>query len=150
MENFKIFAVVFLVLTFFYFTQSVPLCRVDIVSSSNSSTPAPKAIYTSDEVLKIQSYNISVFNVRGQSMYPTIKDNSQCICVKKDNYKLGDIVAFVLHYKGENQAIMHRIYSINNSIIITKGDYNNFTDPKITEKNIICSVPYVPRFMVFK
>ena len=144
METFKIFVIVFITLTVFYFTESVPLCKLYL----DGETPPKSATYSTSEVLEIKSYNLTLLNVRGESMFPTIKDNSQCMCVKKNNYGVNDIISFILKYNGENLAIVHRINSINGDIVITKGDNNNFTDPEITKNDILCSVPSVPRYMV--
>ena len=144
MENFKIFVIVFVILSVFYFTESVPLCKLYLGNETNPE----KAVYSTSEVLEIKNYNLTLLHVKGTSMLPTIQDNSQCLCVKKKNYMVGDIISFMLGYNGENLGIIHRINSINGDIITTKGDNNNFTDPSIPKSNVICSVPYVPRYMV--
>lgn len=143
MENFKIFVIIFIILTIFYFIESVPFCRL----APDNGNHSEKAVYSTNEVLEIKSYNLTLLYVRGISMLPTIQDNSQCLCVKKKSYMVGDIIFFTLRYNGENMAIAHRINSINGEEIITKGDNNNFTDPVINSENIICSVPKIPRYL---
>lgn len=145
MEKFKIFTIIFIILCIFYFTESVPFCRF---VPDDRNHPG-KAVYSTDEVLQIKDYNLTLLYVKGTSMLQTIQDNSQCLCIKKKSYDVGDIIFFILRYNGENLAIIHRINSINGESIITKGDNNNWTDPSIPKENVICSVPNVPRYLTY-
>lgn len=48
--------------------------------------------------------------INGRSMEPGINSGQKCLCVKQDNYKVGDIVAYYIR-KGSNKVelISHRI-----------------------------------------
>lgn len=149
MENFKIFIILFIILSIFYFTESVPFCTLPITAGEDSVDNSIRVVYSADEVLEIKNYNLTFLSVHGTSMVPTIEDNSKCLCVKKENYEVGNIVFFMLNYNNENLAILHRINSINGDTIITKGDNNNFTDPSIIKDDVLCFVPNVPRYLTF-
>lgn len=77
--------------------------------------------------------------VLSDSMYPTIKTGDVIMVVPKDEYKVGDIVAF------EDGAIIvtHRIIDENeDGTFVTKGDYigNSRDDMPLQEKYIIGKV----------
>ena len=77
--------------------------------------------------------------VLSDSMYPTIKTGDVIMVVPKDEYKVGDIVAF------EDGAIIvtHRIIDENeDGTFVTKGDYigNSSDDMPLQEKYIIGKV----------
>lgn len=85
-----------------------------------------------------------VFVLTG-SMEPYMQTNGICLTKKVDDMTdiaVGDVVTF--HIQGEtgkNLNITHRIVSINNGIINTKGDNNNVTDDlPLTIENIDAKV----------
>ncbi len=148
MDN-KIFIYIGVILLFVYviipyITLPAPLCKV--ITDQNYSNKTP---YTTEEELKIISSVLVLLHVRGESMLPTIKNNSKCLCVKKGNYNIGDIIFFVVDIEGEKEKISHRIFSIEDEKVFTKGDNNDWVDPPITEKNIVCAIPEFPRYMTW-
>ena len=78
----------------------------------------------------------SIFCVATGSMEPTISQNDIIIVKKSDDYKVDDIITFV---KG-NEYITHRIVSINEETVTTKGDANNAVDVAIPKDKIIGKV----------
>ncbi len=71
------------------------------------------------------------------SMEPAINRGDLIILKKTNNIQIGDIIS----YKRRHTVITHRVYSINNGKIITKGDANSAPDPyTITHSNIIGKV----------
>jgi len=87
-----------------------------------------------------------LLNVIGESMYPTIHDSSKCLCVKKEEYSVGDIIFFFAEIEGEINGISHRIVKIDGNKIYTKGDNNNWVDPPMTKESIVCAIPNISRF----
>lgn len=78
----------------------------------------------------------SIFCVATGSMEPTISQNDIIIVKKSDDYKVDDIITFV---KGKDY-ITHRIVSINEETVTTKGDANNAVDVAISKDKIIGKV----------
>lgn len=112
----------------FYFIEPIPYCNED-----NSQV--------------VDNKDFLYLKVKGNSMFPTITNNSRCVCIKKEEYFVNDIVLYAVEINGEIEGIMHRIIKIDGNKIYTKGDANNFTESPMKKENIICSVPYYPRFM---
>ncbi len=69
-------------------------------------------------------------------MEPTISQNDIIIVKKSDTYKTDDIITFM---KG-NEFITHRIVSINDETVTTKGDANNAVDVAVSKDKIIGKV----------
>ena len=67
----------------------------------------------------------------------------------KDGYFVGNIVLFITDVEGEFEKVLHRIIEINGKEIHTKGDNNYFIDKTITKQNIICAIPFSPRYKTF-
>ena len=77
--------------------------------------------------------------VLSDSMYPTIKTGDVIMVVPKDEYKVGDIVAF----EDGSMIVTHRIIDENeDGTFVTKGDYigNSSDDMPLQEKYIIGKV----------
>ena len=77
--------------------------------------------------------------VLSDSMYPTIKTGDVIMVVPKDEYKVGDIVAF----EDGAMIVTHRIIEENeDGTFVTKGDYigNSRDDMPLQEKYIIGKV----------
>jgi len=104
------------------------------------------AIYTTGEISEITNISLILLEVKGTSMLPTIKNNSECFCVEKEDYFIGDIIFFFAKIGDVWKGITHRIVDIENNEYFTKGDGNDFTDPPMTKESIVCSIPYVPRY----
>ncbi len=143
MDN-KIFIYGGLILLIFYFASPVPYCKI-----AEERFYISDAMYTFEETLDIKEITMIVLNVKGTSMFPAIQDNSRCLCVKKENYKVGDVVFFFADINGQFHGISHRIVSIENGKVFTKGDGNNWIDPPMTKESIICSIPRVSRYQIF-
>ena len=76
-------------------------------------------------------------------MRPYLNVNDTIIVKASDNYKINDVVT----YENGEDYVTHRIISINNSEIITKGDANNTQDDPITKDKIVGKLIY--KFHIF-
>ena len=141
--NKKYFIALLIIFLTFYLLEPIPYCKI-----SDTSTITGDAVYTMEQALEAKEFNITLLNVKGKSMYPTIQEPSQCLCVKKEKYYVGDIIFFFAEIDGEINGISHRIVAINGEEITTQGDGNNFLDPPMTEENVVCAIPTIPRYMV--
>ena len=74
--------------------------------------------------------------ILSNSMSPIFQRGDIVIYEKKDNISLKDIIVFQYN----EQIIVHRVVSINDSFYITKGDANNTNDQMKIEKNDIKGV----------
>ena len=126
----KIIIFITFVFLFVYLTGSVPLCT-------------PPGGESKSEI-KVTA-NITLLHISGESMFPTIKDDSMCLCVEEEKYFVGDIIVFV-NEKGNS--ISHRISSIGEEKIFTKGDNNEFLDPSITREDIVCRISTTTKYNV--
>lgn len=79
---------------------------------------------------------IRIYNVMTGSMEDNIHAGDYILILKKDNYRVGDIVTF---FK-EGYYITHRIIKMEGNMVTTKGDANNVEDATINESNIIGKV----------
>lgn len=86
------------------------------------------------------------FNMQGDSMTPTIKNNSYCVCYQKENYETNDIVVYFPKINDEYVGVAHRIIEIDDGEIYLKGDNNDFIEGPIHQDNIYCSIPITERF----
>ncbi len=132
------------ILIIFYFASPVPYCRISEEIFCNSD-----AMYTASEILEVGAISAIQLHVTGTSMLPTIQDNSECLCIKKESYAVGDIIFFFAEMNGQFRGISHRIVLISGDKVITKGDGNDFLDPPMTKKSIVCLIPEVPRYKTF-
>lgn len=89
-----------------------------------------------NKVPKEEVFNYTVFVVSTGSMENTINVNDVILVEITKNVKEKDIIAF----KQDNGLIVHRIISINDEGIITKGDANNHEDEPINLEQIIGKV----------
>lgn len=86
--------------------------------------------------------NSFIITIEGTSM-TEIKNNSKCLCTKKDNYSMKDIVIFPFTAGANRFIIINRIIGINEEerSFLTKGDTNNINESfLVPEKFIICSI----------
>ena len=100
-------------------------------------------------------FNYKPLVVLSGSMEPTLPTGSVIYYhpVEESDLKVGDIVTFKL--KDNKTLVSHRITSINNGIIQTKGDANNSVDSldltyssiMVVDSNIY--IPYVGYFIQF-
>jgi len=81
-----------------------------------------------------QFAGIHSFVVLTGSMEPKINPGDIVIVRKMEKYSTGDIIAF----STGGTIIVHRIHSLENNEVITKGDANNYIDPwRIKQSKII-------------
>ena len=75
-------------------------------------------------------------------MEPSLKVEDIIIIKENDNYKENDIIT----YKKDEEYITHRIISIKENIVITKGDANNTEDDPISKQDIVGK--YIYKFKI--
>lgn len=88
------------------------------------------------EILKKDYVNIfgyTYFVVATGSMSGTIEVNDVVIVKITDNYNVGDVITYIK----DGSFITHRVVSVNDNQIITKGDVNNIEDDPILKENVI-------------
>ncbi len=132
------------ILLIFYFTSPAPYCKI-----SEERFYLSDAMYSFEETLEIKETTAILLNVKGASMLPTIQDGSKCLCVKKESYGVGNIIFFFAEINDTFHGISHRIVSIENDKVFTKGDANNWTDPPMTKESVVCAIPEIPRWKTF-
>jgi signal peptidase len=96
----------------------------------------------------INLFGYSIFEVASGSMQKTINvGDAVLIKLNSGNYKKGDIVT----YQNGNDYITHRIVTVENDYVITKGDNNNVNDNPIDKKLVVGKVVKVlPRLGIWK
>lgn len=78
-----------------------------------------------------------VFQIPTKSMLPAIKPSSIVLVKSDSDYNTGDVIA----YKNIiNKVIIHRIININNGVLTTKGDNNDFEDKLIYQNKVLGKV----------
>ena len=77
------------------------------------------------------------YKVSSGSMEKTLHVNDYILVMESNNYKAGDIITF---RNNKNKIITHRIVSVNNNEIVTKGDANLNVDKTIYKDQIIGKV----------
>ena len=81
-------------------------------------------------------FGYSVFNVATGSMDPTIKQNDIILVKMTKNYNVNDIITF----EKDGSYITHRVITINDNNVITKGDANNANDLAIDKQAVLGKV----------
>ena len=81
---------------------------------------------------------VKIYEVKTGSMEDEIHVGDYILIIKKNNYKVGDIVT----YTKEDYYVTHRIVEKNGNKVITKGDANNVADEEISVSNIVGKVIY--------
>jgi len=132
-----------------YYTQQVPYCvPLSIDYSAKEQIPTeylePEIIETSK---KIEDRGFIIVHTIGESMLPSIRPNSKCVCQRKKNYEIGDIVLYYMESEDGFIGIAHRIVAEDGDTVYTKGDNNNFIET-IREENIMCYIPELPRYQI--
>lgn len=82
--------------------------------------------------------NHNFYVVNGNSMYPTLKNDDFLVARKTTSVDVGDIICF----EQNDKLIVHRIIYKNGNVIITKGDFNELQDEKISINQIKGKVVY--------
>ena len=81
------------------------------------------------------------------SMEPEISVGDLLIVSKQESYEVGDVVVF----QDGKLAVTHRIVSISENEVITRGDANNTDDDPITlddiKGEVVCVIPCVGRLV---
>ena len=95
----------------------------------------------------VNIFGYSVFEVATGSMHGSIEVNDAVLVKIGSDYEEGDIVT----YQSGDDFITHRVFSIQDSFIITKGDANNVNDNPIDKDLVLGKVVKVlPRLGVWK
>ena len=81
---------------------------------------------------------VKIYEVKTGSMEDGIHVGDYILIVKRNNYKVGDIVT----YTKKDYYVTHRIVEKNGNKVITKGDANNIVDEEITASDIVGKVIY--------
>ena len=81
---------------------------------------------------------IRIYNVATGSMEDKIHSGDYIFLIRKDNYQIGDVVTFTVN----DYFITHRIISMKDDKITTKGDANNLKDNEITKDQIVGKAVY--------
>jgi len=144
MENKTIIVILIGIAVFMYLNQLVPACVS--IPLEELSTEEPDVIYNQNEernlLNDLNKFSYIIVTTTGESMFPIIKTNSKCICEKRENYNVGDIVLFI---DRDDMGVGHQIVYEGDDYFITKGKNNNFVDSPISKNSVICSIPYVKR-----
>lgn len=82
------------------------------------------------------------FEVASSSMESELHINDLIVVKSYDNYKVGDIIT----YKVDDSYVTHRIVSISDDGIITKGDANGACDEMISSDDVVGK--YVYKFLI--
>ena len=139
--KFKILIYIGLIVLLFYLITPVPYCKI-----TENDISQETSLYTTEEIFEVTNISVMLLNVKGTSMLSAIQDNSECLCVKKEKYFVGDIIFFFAKINGEWNGISHRIFLIDGNQIFPKGDNNDWVDPPMTKESIVCMIPTVPRW----
>lgn len=95
----------------------------------------------------INFFGYSIFEVATGSMQKTINVGDAVLIKLNGNYEVGDIVT----YKNGNDFITHRVVSIDDDYIITKGDNNNVNDNPIDKSLVVGKViKILPKVGIWK
>ena len=91
-------------------------------------------LFTGKQYFEIFGY--SVFTVATGSMEPTISQNDIVIVKKTNDIKVDDIVT----YEKDGDYITHRVISMSDDTLITKGDANNTNDVSVPRSSLVGKV----------
>lgn len=86
-------------------------------------------------------FGYSYFQCISGSMEPVININDIVVVKKNTTYEVNDIVTYI--QKDTGVFITHKIISIDNGEIVTKGDQNNDSDTPIVKDDIVGKVVYI-------
>ena len=84
--------------------------------------------------MNIKPFGIEVLRVMSDSMNPVFKKNDIIIIQEQNEYKVGDIVAYIAD---DGNIVTHRIIEENENGFYTKGDNNNTKDEALIYPNNI-------------
>lgn len=86
-----------------------------------------------------------IFQIVTGSMESELFAGDYIVVKKTENYKTGDIITYI----DGNYYITHRIYQIDGSKIVTKGDANNSADNPISKDKIVGKFLFKERILTF-
>ena len=81
-------------------------------------------------------FGFRLYRIATGSMVPYLNINDYILVKSTNDYKEGDVIT----YLKDETYVTHRIVSITEENIVTKGDANNTMDEPITKDNIIGKV----------
>ena len=81
-------------------------------------------------------FGFRLYRIATGSMVPYLNINDYILVKSTNDYKEGDVIT----YLKDETYVTHRIVSITEENIVTKGDANNTMDEPITKNNIIGKV----------
>ena len=84
--------------------------------------------------MNIKPFGIEVLTVKSNSMSPIFKKQDIVIIQEQNEYKVGDIVAYIAD---DGNIVTHRIIEKNENGFYTKGDNNNTKDEVLIHSNNI-------------
>jgi signal peptidase I len=96
-----------------------------------------------------QEKKLQLYTLHGGSMYPTLRDGDKVLAIPPRHLKRGDVVIF----RRNAAMIAHRIVSLDEHFIITRGDHTIHEDKRISREEVVGIVRYVIRgkcMFVFK
>jgi len=132
-----------------YMFQPVPYCQ--LIPDSELVDIEPDAIYSEPEVVELTTAlekGFIIVQTLGESMFPTIKTNSMCLCQVEEHYQVEDIVLFYVGTDSNYQGIAHRIVAENETHFQTKGDANLHLDAPFLKEGVLCRIPYIERYKI--
>ena len=96
-------------------------------------------------LLNLSLFGFRVFKVASGSMRPYL-DVGDIIIIKKSNvYKIEDVITYK---EGDKSFVTHRVVSIDDNGITTRGDTNNTDDKPVKDDEIlgkvVCRFRYLP------
>lgn len=143
-KNNNVWLIMVLVVLVLAMREKVPSCSwIDYDGGTPENIIDQPTVGTiSDEKAQLETEGRLDVYVWGSSMYPTVKPGQTCECIKKNQYQVGDIIAFHV-YDGDNlMFVIHRIVEVTPNGVLTKGDNNGTEDPWLVPfSDIFCSVP---------
>ena len=111
------------------FLTAVVFCFLIMIIVSKVSM-----LFSGKQYFEIFGY--SVFTVATGSMEPTISQNDIVIVKKTNDIKVNDIVT----YEKDGNYITHRVISMSDDTLVTKGDANNTNDISIPRTSLVGKV----------
>ena len=99
--------------------------------------------------ITIRVADLHIDPVLSNSMYPTLSAGDVAVTrvVPTDSVRAGDVIAFVA--PGSGRILLHRVASLEDGVITTRGDANPVDDPwritltEPTAHRLVAVVPYV-------
>lgn len=96
-------------------------------------------------LLNLSLFGFRIFKVASGSMVPYLNVGDIIVIKKSDVYKTEDIITYK---EGDKSFVTHRIVSIDEDGVTTKGDANNTNDKPVKDDEIlgkvVCRFRYLP------